>query len=700
MKKAENALKLARPDLADEWADSKDINTVTIGSQYKAQWKCSDHPEHQWSAIVASRATRGAKCPYCTNRKVLSGFNDLATTHPELAKEWDDEREISTTTSGSGYKARWKCLDHGHSFSMTIASRAKSGHSCPVCSNKVILTGFNDIATVHPELVDEWDDDVDIATIGAGNTKSYSWRCRVNHAHQWKASAANRSRGTKCPYCSGLKTLSGERDLLTTHPVLAEEWADEKSVDTVSAGSKYEAKWLCALGHVYTMKVVLRVKGQGCAYCAGKRVLVGYNDLMTHHPELVDEWDDEREMSSFTRVSTKVVKWKCKDFEDHKWEMKIGARTASGLGCVYCSGRSVMAGFNDLATTHPELAQEWDDERDIATIKAGMVYRPRWKCAKGHEWYALLQNRIKKDIPTGCPNCAFSDTVSKPEGELYQSIVDMLPVGTKVTQSFRNLIPPFEVDIYVPEKKIAIEFNGIYWHSEAGGKDSKYHYEKFVRCRDQGVQLIQIWEDDFKRNPELVKKMIGHKLGVLKSKNMFARNTKFKKTARRESEKFLELNHLQGFHGVSRDFGLVSKNARELVAVMSVKRNKKDNSLEISRFASSCVVPGGFTKLLSNILRQEEYREIEKVISYSHNDHSWGQVYKQNGFTKVHDGKPGYFYVVNNQREHRLGFSSRQFRERSDLIFEEGKTERELALLNGLTRAWDSGSALWSKKIK
>lgn len=159
----------------------------------------------------------------------------------------------------------------------------------------------------------------------------------------------------------------------------------------------------------------------------------------------------------------------------------------------------------------------------------------------------------------------------------------------------------------------------------------------------------------------------------------------------------MDENHLQQSHRASKYYGLRSKFDDELIAVMGVKCSKKKGEVEITRFATTNSVPGGFSKLLENVLLEYEKDSVSKFVSYSHNDHSWGEVYKKNGFTMTHSGSPGYFYLVNSQREHRLSYSPKRFRERDDLIFEEGKTERELAELNDLNRIWDSGSTRWEK---
>lgn len=147
-------------DLLKEWNAEKNgalsIRDVTSFSSQKVWWKCKNG--HEWEAKVDNRA-RGAKCPYCTNKRVLAGYNDLKTENPELASEWNYIKNAPLKpeefTSGSNVKVWWigKC---GHEWQQRIGDR-KRGQGCPYCEGNVVLKGFNDLASQRPDLADEWD---------------------------------------------------------------------------------------------------------------------------------------------------------------------------------------------------------------------------------------------------------------------------------------------------------------------------------------------------------------------------------------------------------------------------------------------------------------------------------------------------------------------------------------------------------------
>jgi hypothetical protein len=152
-----NDLATLHPEIAAE-ADGWDPCTSTSGnSSKKVSWKCEKG--HTWNALVSSRTKQGHGCPYCTNRKVWIGFNDLKTKFPEIAKEahgWDPSKFLP----GIAKKMSWKC-EKGHTWETTLTNRTKpSGTSCPYCTNHKVWIGFNDLATLHPEVAKEangWD---------------------------------------------------------------------------------------------------------------------------------------------------------------------------------------------------------------------------------------------------------------------------------------------------------------------------------------------------------------------------------------------------------------------------------------------------------------------------------------------------------------------------------------------------------------
>ena len=674
-----------RQDLVSQWSPVNTVNIVTISpmSNVKALWICDKG--HEWEALVASRS-RGSGCPYCAGQKVWRGFNDLATTHPGLAREWSPRNALSPeeVTSGSSRKIWWvgKC---GHEWEAVVAQRSLANQGCPYCTGRKVLTGFNDLATTHPELAREWSSRNILSAnqVGAGSSIKAWWTC--SEGHEWEAMPNSRSRkggkGTGCPYCSGFRVLAGFNDLATTHPELAREWSERNKTapSTVSKGYCNKVLWECSLGHEWEATPNARTnQNQGCPYCSGHRVLAGFNDLATTHPELASEVSDSiYSAEDLNFGSNKKITWKC--VLGHTWVASPNSRTNSKTGCPICSGNRVLEGFNDLATTHPELVEEWSTSNSLkpADISCGSNYRAVWICAEGHEWFSTVKDR---SFGYGCPICA--KAVSGAERTLVEYIEEL---SIEVTPSSRQIIPPFELDLYLEDKKFAIEYNGLIWHSERFGKDKNYHANKTRMCAEKGIQLIHIWEDEWLRNPDLVKRMLARKLGVSEEKKVFARKTTVVSVSKEDARAFLSEHHIQGYAAGTHYLGLTS-NEGEVVAVMVLKKLKGD--LRLDRYATSCIVPGGFTKLVSWVQKNLEF---EKLVTFADLCVSDGSLYENTGWTRDGMLDPDYRYLVGSERVHKFNYRLKRFREDPDLLYEEGMTERELAALNGLERIWDCG---------
>ena len=252
---------------------------VTFGSHKRVWWTCPNG--HSWQAMVYTRS-EGTGCPYCTGRKVMVGFNDLATQSPELARQWDYKKNVplvpADISAGSHRSVWWRC-EKGHSWRASVRSRV-SGNGCPVCAGRQILVGENDLATVDPELAQEWDTarngKLTPQDVLPGTEKKVWWVC--GHGHHWRAAVSARTnRQSGCPYCSGKLVLPGFNDLATIEPVVASQWHPTRNgsltPQQVTPGSRRKVWWLCPEGHVWRTAISNRTnakKRTGCPVCAGK----------------------------------------------------------------------------------------------------------------------------------------------------------------------------------------------------------------------------------------------------------------------------------------------------------------------------------------------------------------------------------------------------------------------------------------------
>jgi hypothetical protein len=384
---------------------------------------------HEWLQRVNLRVSRGYGCTICSGKEVLAGFNDLASRFPVIASQWSLELNDFPPTqvsSGSGKSFFWMCQS-GHSYRSPVSERIrqlKKGRltSCPFCSNRRIDVGKNDLAAQWPALIAEWDfdkNDVDPTTIPPGSRMHVWWKCEKGHPYDMTPFART-TNGQNCPVCAGKRVIEGVNDLATSYPEIADSWDYERNSGskspgsvTAKSGSKYW--WLCSLSHSYQATVAHRTEGRGCPYCAGKKLLTGFNDLATKRPEFVSLWSPQNEVppSNVLNGTAQIYAWKCG--LGHDWF----AAPVWVKGCPICANQVLLPGFNDLASVNPVLAEEWHPTRnkplEADGVLAGSGKHYWWLCANGHSWRTSPNNRLS----TGCPRCSLGGYDQSKPGILY-----------------------------------------------------------------------------------------------------------------------------------------------------------------------------------------------------------------------------------------------------------------------------------------
>ena len=392
------------PEVAAQ-ANGWDPTRVSSKSGRKLPWRCSMN--HSWVAQVASRAN-GRGCPICSGHTVQVGENDLKTMFPNIAAEadgWDP----SLANPGSDAKKTWKC-SLGHRWTAAIVKRTSSGQGCPFCSSRRVSPGFNDLSSKFPDVASQahgWDPTM----VTSKSKKKLQWIC--SEGHIWAAVVSSRTVGNNgCPVCRNLLTIEGVNDLATRFPEIAGQ-ADGWDPRTVNSGSNRRMPWVCHLGHRWVTQVAVRTsRNSGCPICGRKVVLAGFNDLATTHPEvaaLAHGWDPTTVISG----SHKIREWKCP--EGHISKAKVQTR-ARGVGCPICSNLYLQKGFNDLATTHPDvaaMAHGWDPSMVIA----GSHKKYKWRCNEGHIWISDPKHLAFSD--RGCPSCTKYGYTPTAEGWFY-----------------------------------------------------------------------------------------------------------------------------------------------------------------------------------------------------------------------------------------------------------------------------------------
>ena len=314
-------------------------------------------------------------------------------------------------------------------------------------------------------------------------------------------------------------------------------------------GSQKYATFTCKKGHKYQAMLNEQIRF-GCPVCSGNSVIPGVNDLKTTDPNIAKDWDYERSFpyrpEDFTRQSDRIASWIC-PVSGGKWDSTINGRMRN-QSSPFVSSQKLLPGFNDIATRFPDLVPMYSTDNKIGLDQIKSIsYKDIliWECPKcGGRWERRLLSMVEKPRCLVCSKEYGSTSIG--EREVLKYIRTIIEEEHIIIANDRRTISK-ELDIYTPEISIAIEFNGIYWHTEKHGKGRKYHYNKWKECKDKGIQLITIWEDEWRDKQDIAKSMLAHKLGASQDKRVYARKTKIVSLNSSIARKFLEEHHIQGF---------------------------------------------------------------------------------------------------------------------------------------------------------
>ena len=687
------------PQYVPLWDEDKNEKAIFETSSTQGTVYLICNKGHEYSLNVTSIARRkdtNPICTVCSGSKIIEGVNDFATHYPDFVQYVDKEKkDPQEFFYGFKNEIPWKC-DKGHKFNSKISIALKNGQfHCPYCENRILLKGYNDVLTVIGDrILEMWShtNKKSPSETLYKEASSYYFICNSGHAF---SSQVSQEEGIQCPYClSGNShkksyVIPGVNDFSTTHPHLAKMISKNSPVqgNDVTYGSKRKIIITCDKGHEYstTPKALSARRTEKCLVCQSEN-----NNIFTVFPDLLDRidlsknsYDDVKYMTQWSKKSR--IWLKCE--MGHSWDISPGNIEKWG-GCPYCSSQRVLAGFNDVATTQPEILKMWnyDKNDDLGLFPTDFSAHSKqkvwWICENNHEYESSIHNR---SIGYGCPVCVKTLTTSKMEKELLEYISNILP-GEEIIDNDRTILSGKELDIFIPDKKIAIEFNGIYWHNEDHvGK--KYHYDKWKECKEKGVQLITIWEDEWEDKKDIVKDMLSHKLNVSHQETVYARNTVIKEISFVVSKEFLHGHHIQSGCNGSVYYGLYHDNDLIAVSVWS----KNGDSLYLDRYATSCRIPGGMGKMLKYGKKYALKHGCNDIVTFADHCVSNGGIYEKLGFIKEKEIPADYKYVKDGKRYHKFGYRIQRFENDDSLLYYPGYTEKELADMNGLYRIWDAG---------
>lgn len=354
--------------LMEEWdyeknsAEGLDPKKLFRSSRLRANWICKTCG-HQWTTGIANRGLHNSGCPKCnhalgTEKKSRTAVkNNPLDPNDPIMLDWDYEEneKIGITpeniSRGSGKRVNFKCHKCGYKWSSKLLNRTLLGRGCPCCANRVVVPGVNDLATKRPDIAKEWDYERNKCgpdQVQVGSDAKYYWICPT--CNQSYLAAVSKRTAKKnpsgCPDCNQKKArIHKYQTMLKTNgcisdPKLLAEWDYEKNKikpTELTKNSATKVWWLCPKGHSYEATVANRNYGKGCPFCSGRKILSGFNDLATKHPEIMIDWDPSNTIDPHTIASSsrEPAKWIC-HICGYQWTTQIRIRANGHTECPKC----------------------------------------------------------------------------------------------------------------------------------------------------------------------------------------------------------------------------------------------------------------------------------------------------------------------------------------------------------------------------
>lgn len=453
--------------------------------------------------------------------------------------------------------------------------------------------------------------------------------------------------------------------------------------------NKEKVRIICPIHGIFEQSPVNHVKRNGCPECGIKKRAKSKKFTTEQFIEKSKKIHDDK--YDYSLVEYKGIYEKVKIIcPTHGVFEQRATNHLLGYGCSKCVNR------------HPGNIKKIEEKINNKDLDFSQSFYLNNKtpikviCKKcGTEFHPRPDNLIH--FKTGCPICNTSSGTSKPETEIFEYIKKL---NEKAIRNTKKIIPPYEIDIFIPEKNIGIEFNGLYWHSEriinkSNRNGKNYHLDKLKLAQEKNIRLIQIFEDEFTHKKEIVINRLKHMLGFYE-RSIGGRKTIVKEVSSGEKNIFLNTYHIQGTDNSSIKIGAYYKD--ELISVMTFGKKRialgnKSDGYELLRFATKFGIKGQgiASRLFSYFIKNYSPKSI---VTYSDKRWNTGNLYKQLGFEYSHSSNPNYWYIEKDRRLHRFGFRKSVLNERLD-FFDSNLTEYENMLRNGYDRIWDCGNDVW-----
>lgn len=509
-----------------------------------------------------------------------------------------------------------------------------------------------------------------------------------NHG-EFEQMPTNHLSGYGCPSCANNKPLTAESFLKKANTLHKNKYQYQPSS---SYSHKTKINITCPEHGVFEQTINHHLSGQGCPSCATPALTTKLGRNGFNHTG-IDEFINSANRIHNNKYDYSKVVYKNNSTKisivcsEHGVFEQTPAHHLFGNGCPKCKIKSLTKDFNDFVTD-ANLVHSNQYTYKIENYKncRGKV---KIICSKHGEFEQNVSTHL---AGYSCPSCGHC--ISKAENEIEDFLVQL---GLQVVKNSRKIIPPKEIDLYLPELKIAIEYNGLKWHSNQYVENS-YHYDKYLRCKAVGIRLIHIYEDEWAEHSDLIK--IYLKQQLLKNNNsVYARLCTIKSIDSKIASDFLNKHHIQGFAANTHYLALFYQEELVSVAVFGNKSSSRNNNNihELTRYASSIRVVGGLSKLVKRYIKEVN---PPSIVTYSDNDKFTGMAYEKSGFKLVKESRQDYKVILKNQRFDKRVTCRKNLAKLLGDKFNPELSELQNCVNNKIYRIYDSGKKKWEYQIQ
>lgn len=641
--------------------------------------------EHGEFWITPSNLKYGYGCPKCKGEKISELKSITQEEFIRKAREvHGDKYDYSKVEyKNSQGKICIVCPEHGEFWQ--IATQHIQGCGCPKC------------AGVHKSSTEEFiekakqihDDKYDYSKVNYINNHTKVCIICPEHGEFWQT-PKNHLKGQGCNQCAieyrGNKLKNTIEKFIEKARKIHGNKYDYSKVEYKNSISKIHI--ICPIHGEFEQVAAYHLSGNGCPKCANNTAYTTEEFIKRAKEKHGDKYDYSK--TNYINAYTKV----CIICPEHGEFWQTPRDHLHTNGCKECGitkrienrTYSIQNFINKAKEVHGDKYDYSKVEYTKSNEKICII------CPKHGEFWQIAADHLQG---CGCPKCSVRQ--SKAEDEIV-SFIQSLNKNINIIQREHKILEGKEIDIYLPDYKIGIEYNGLVWHNEKYINDKYYHLIKTEECNKKGIRLIHIFEDEWLFKKDIIKSRLSSILNEIKNK-IYARKCEIKIVDSKISMQFLQNNHIQGKCKAKYHFGLYYNN--ELVSLMTFGKTRQmkkynddyDNTWELLRFCNklNTSVVGGASKLLKYFIN---IAHPHKIISYADKRWSDGNLYEKLGFIHTHDSKPNYFYVIGQHRENRFKYRKGELVKKG---FSSDKSEHEIMKEQGFYRIYDCGTMVYEK---